>query len=298
MKPLNFLNELMVTMTFKILTYLCLILCLLPIAKAHTAVLFGASGHVGSEVYKALLDDPFWQELIVIGRTFPEKLEMLPTKKKITKLSLPSLAGIDQKEELQDLKADACFIAIGVPNPQDSSLEYWHSVEIDIVAAISRFCDQLHVSSVSLLSAVDAEEQPTSISQEEFQENTQLGWISMIKIYMRMKGLEELAAMKNAPNTNYIRLFQPNTILTPEYRYGWVDRCLFLMHKVLDPLLPTKYHSVHVKLLGMAMVQDAVSLLQTSDADDIERIARLTYGDYVRIAGEEFRKHWQAKNEL
>jgi len=198
----------------------------------------------------------------------------------------------DKNENLQQMKADACFIALGVPNPQELTLDYWHSIEIDMIASISRLCNQMQVKTISLLSAIDADEEPepfTSIELRESRENV-LGWMGMVYIYARMKGLEERATIMASESVPFIRLFHASTIVTDEYRYGLVDRFLFRAHKILDPFIPTKYHSVPVKLLGMAMADDAAEILNSNSNDHVPRIARLTYKDYSQISGQNFQK--------
>jgi hypothetical protein len=74
-------------------------------------------------------DDPFfWDENVLAGRRFPQKVTN-DEGPKVTKVKLPFLANIDkqapQNETIKDLRVDACiisFIAIGLSNPQDVDL--------------------------------------------------------------------------------------------------------------------------------------------------------------------------------
>ena len=132
----------------------------------------------------------------------------------------------------------------------------------------------------------------------------------MIKFYGRMKGLEERAVTAASENIPFVRMFRPSTIVTEDIRYGWVDWTLFHLHKVLDPIMPALYHSVPVRLLGMAMVQDALGILSSTgrhtgstatgdnamEDDGASKVAYLHYSDFVSLAGEEFRK--QIKNNV
>lgn len=89
-----------------------------------------------------------------------------------------------------------------------------------------------------------------------------------------------------------MRIFRPSSIITEELRYGWVDWAIFKVHAIIDPIVPAEMHSVTTKLLGKAMVKDAERLLRgkpkgASEETTERTVTRLTYGDYVRIVGEE-----------
>ena len=279
-----------------------LLLLLLSVVSAESAVqaqpsalVFGASGQVGFEVLRALEADEHWGNISVVGRNnFPPKVEELikKSKKTITKISIPSLVDADTNPSLQTLQEnnfEACFIAIGMAYPHQSSLQYWHSVEVEMVASISRLCSNVGVRTISLLSAIDAEEEPNPLSKQELGEsdNSQsnaIGWWKMMSYYSLIKGLEEKAVINASPSSS-IRLFQPSSIVTKEHRYGWVDFCIFKFHKLFDPILPTRYHSVDVRLLGMAMAKDAIQILNQKKHGS-QTIKRLTYQDYIEIVGE------------
>jgi len=282
-----------------------LLLILLAFTRAQTAVLFGGSGAVGSEVLKSLLNNSNFQEVILIGRkSYPKVDEILATKKadskpNFTALTLPDLKDLDSFDKID--KADACFIAVGIGDVNIVTFEYWHSIEVDLIGTIAKFCDKVHVRSLTLLSAIDVEyESAEPYSEEEIHTENQkpMGWAKSISRYYRMKGLEEKAAIMNAKNVPHIRLFQPSTIVTEEYRYGWVDRTIFAFHAVFDPYVPTQYHSVDVRLLGMAMVADAKKILHSSVGQDASEsiLAKVTYADYINIAGEAFEEQYQPKH--
>ena len=121
-------------------------------------------------------NDPFfWDEIVLVGRRFPaivtnsngeDGQEKGP---KVTKVELPSLVNIDkqapQNETLRDLWVDACIIAIGLSNPQDVDLAFWHSVEIEMVGAITRMAKNMGARYVSLLSAVDSDDDPVELPE-------------------------------------------------------------------------------------------------------------------------------------
>mmetsp|Transcript_16490 Transcript_16490/g.39478 ORF Transcript_16490/g.39478 Transcript_16490/m.39478 type:complete len:299 (+) Transcript_16490:44-940(+) len=276
--------------------------------SAQTAVLFGASGTVGSEVLQSLLNDSSFQDVILIVRKSSPKVDEILSNKKndapnVTTVILADLnADLDSYNALTS--ADACFVATGVGDINKATLQYLHSVEVDMIGSITRFCDKLRASTLTLLSAVDVDyESAVSFSEEEIHAEYQkpLGWMKGIGIYYQMMGLKEKAVVTAAKNMS-VRIFQPSSILTKEYRYGAVDRIIFAMHSLLDPYIPTKYHSVDVTLLGMAMVLDAERMLQQStlgddDFPERKRVTKLTYANFLRYAGEAFKEQQETKKD-
>lgn len=158
---------------------------------------------------------------------------------------------------------------------------------------------------ISLLSAIDVDyktAEPFSHEEIHADNQTPLGWMMCLSLYYRVKGLEEKAVITSSKSIPHVRLFQPSTIVTQEIRYGWIDWVLFRIHKIVDPYIPTTYHSVDVRLLGMAMVADAIDVLQSSIIEhDIAgtHVAKLTYADFLRVAGDAFNEqHQQNSDEL
>ena len=235
-------------------------------------------------------------------------------------------------------KIDACIIAVGVSEPMKMlSLQQWYSIEVDMVGSIARYCVNVGGATyINVLSTVDAELQPLPFGFEEIQEGHEeeevsqqeqkqkpkpIGWITMLKYYFRIKGLEEQAVIeaattatataahaadesKKSKNKIHISLFQPNSIITKELRYGYVDWCIFWIHWILDPILPLPYHSIQVEILGQAMALDAAIQINNNnkkknvagkeeeetttkeeEEEDINnvKVVRYTYNDFMNI---------------
>jgi len=279
-------------MTFLLLFLLLVYILAVAKTDAHTAILFGGSGAVGGEVLRALLtdSDSFWTRVILVGRReLPSSsLSTTSTALEVTQVVLPDLTTVDRHQPLIDLaeNVDACFVAIGASSPMNQTLAQWHSTEVEIVGVIARLCETIGVRYISLLSAVDAETDPQPFESKELDTGgNALGWWGMLTNYARMKGLSEQAVASVAGIAS-VRIMQPSNIVTEYTRYGWFDRTLFRVLPYLDPILPMRYHSVRVRLLGMAMAGDAMGVL--ADSSGKGDILRLTYEDFVRIAGKKF----------
>lgn len=280
------------------------------VIEAKTAVLFGATGAVGSEVLRSIVRNPFFTKVILVGRRFPPKVTDLLSPQssssssqlpEVVKVQLSDLNDIDKNEELLAMEADACFIAVASGFPHLLDLHDWHSVEVDMAASMTRLCSQMHVQSVTVFSAIDSVENPEPFSEEELAKKddvTPMGWWNLLKDSVRMMGLKENAVTSNSKTIPFVRIFQPANIITEEIRYGWLDWTIFRIQPLLDPWIPTRYHSVNVTLLGMAMLGDAVRILSgttTSSDDDMtardeDGATRLTYGDFLRIAEKDYKK--------
>mmetsp|Transcript_23248 Transcript_23248/g.39745 ORF Transcript_23248/g.39745 Transcript_23248/m.39745 type:complete len:291 (-) Transcript_23248:179-1051(-) len=278
-------------------------LILIIATNAQTAVLFGASGAVGCEVLKSLLVSSYFEEVILIGRKSYPKVDAIISENKerlsnVTVVTHSDLNGLDSYDGIE--RADACFIALGVGDVNKVTFQYWHSVEVDLIGTITRFCDKIQARSITLLSSIDADyESAKPFPVEEINADGQkpLGWVGSISIYHRVKGLEEKAVVENSKNIKHVRLFRPSTFVTQDYRYGLVDRIIFALHFFLDPIIPEIYHSVDVKLLGLAMVEDASAVLQSSSDGSNTFVANLTYKDYIRVAGEAFKEQQKANGD-
>ena len=120
----------------------------------HKAVLFGATGAVGSEVLRALLRErpdeegvPRWSDVVLIGRREVDSSRTSgganAANVTVTQVVVPDLAAqaalaAGTAAAAAAGGADACFIAIGSGRPQEQDLGEWHAVDVDMVTPVSR----------------------------------------------------------------------------------------------------------------------------------------------------------------
>ncbi|GFH55488.1 hypothetical protein CTEN210_11964 [Chaetoceros tenuissimus] len=107
-------------------------------------------------------------------------------------------------------------------------------------------------------------------------------------LYFRMKGLSEQVVLESASKSNiHVCIMQPSQIVTETTRYGWFDYILFKLLPAIDPLMPRYWHSVQVRLLGMAFAKDAANAMR----GDITKgkNGRKTFNDFVQLSGEDFK---------
>jgi nucleoside-diphosphate-sugar epimerase len=286
--------------------------------------------------------DPYyyWDEIILIGRKFSPREDTEDDthnnnrknkKPKVTQIEMESLVDIDNTilnnndnsngqegllEQLQNV--DACFINVGLSHPYKTDLSYWHSTDVEMIRSMAKLCKHLNVKYISLLSSIDAEDDPTPFSNEELPQIDQvvstketdtsaeskgMGARKMMSVYHRMKGLAEQAIIEtvSTPSSSsspiHVSLYRPSNLITKTYRYGCLDRTIFALSPLLDLCVPTRYHSIPVQFLGLTMVRDAENVIKKCDNDSFTvnaeaevNVTRLTYGDYMQIAGDEYKE--------
>lgn len=265
-----------------------LLVSLSSTAHAKTAVVFGATGTIGNDILRSIVDEPYYTKVILVGRKeFPPKVtDLLPETLEVTTVIHPDLGTIDQHPELAAMDADACFVAAASGNPQFADLHDWHYIEVVIAESISKVCGKMKAQSISVFTAVEGDEAKHYSEEELAKTNEPIGWMKLFSDTIRMMRLKEEAVISASEGViPYIRIFQPSNIITRELRYGWLDWSLFKFHAVFDEWLPTEYHSVTTELLADAMVEDSVQVL--SGKTTKTGTAFLKYGDFLTILGED-----------
>jgi len=259
-------------------------------AQAKTAVVFGATGVVGNEVLRAVANEDYFTEIIVVGRReFPPKVtDLLPEN--AVKIIHKDFGTIDQHEGLAEMHADACFVAAASGFPHLSDMHDWHYAEVVMAESIAKVCGKMNTTAITIFTAVEPGDEAEDFSPEELvKTGTPMGWWPVMTETIRMMRLKEKAVVSASAGTiPSIRIFRPSNIITKESRYGWVDSVLFKFHGVFDEWLPTEYHSVTTELLAESMVKDAVNVLsgktEVFDVDE-KGAVRLNYGDFLTIVG-------------
>lgn len=273
------------------------------LATNKTAIVFGATGAVGNEVLRAVVEEQSFTKVIVVGRReFPAKVtDLLPDS--AVKIIHKDLGTIDQQQQQQHgndeddeqqpwikLSADACFIAAGSGFPHLSDMHDWHYAEVVVARSIAKVCGKMNTRVLSVFTAIDSDDVAKDFQPQELvKTDTPMGWWPVLTETIRMMRLKEKAVISaSAGIIPFIRIFRPSNIITKETRYGWLDWALFKFHGVFDEWLPTEYHSVTTEFLAQAMVKDAVNVLSgntdTFDVDEAGAV-RLDYGDFLTILG-------------
>lgn len=216
-----------------------------------TAILFGASGLIGSLLLPQLLDDPAYDKVTIVVR------KLLPVQHpKLTQLigDLASLQGLKDQ-----LRADEVFISLGTTKAKTPDQEEYYRIDHDYPLEAARIGRENGAKSVLLVSAVGA--------------NSGSG-----VFYVRTKGkTEEDIIALDYPHT-YI--FRPSMLMGDRQEKRPLEKFLIGLFRVINPLFvggAKKYRGIDVKDVAKAMIRaanDASVKVKIYEWAEIRREAR------------------------
>jgi uncharacterized protein YbjT (DUF2867 family) len=200
---------------------------------SRSVVVLGATGAVGGEALKALLQDPAVARVTTLGRRpalpggHPKLVEH------VVDVALPAsyeplLAG-----------HDAAICTLGVGQPSGMSDAEFRRIDFQYVLDFAGACRRQGVKHFSLLGAVGA--------------NARSRYF-----YLRLKGELEAAVAKLG--FERASFFRPSNILTPTNRYGLAQALVLAVWPRLDFLLQgplRKFRGIRVGELGRAIARNA-----------------------------------------
>ena len=209
-----------------------------------TALLFGASGLVGSHLLYQLIKDTNYSKIKLFVRSVPE---ISDPKVQIIKTDFNNLEN--QKE---DIKGDDCFFCIGTTTKNSPNKDEYRKVELDIPEEIAKITKSNLVNSFIFVSALYAN--PKSSGD-----------------YVRFKGLvEEELKRLNFPKLGIMR---PSFLLgnRKEKRVG--EKIGIFVFKILSPLLLgplKKMRPIHSETVARAMMTVAQNDIQQTSFESNE----------------------------
>jgi uncharacterized protein YbjT (DUF2867 family) len=228
--------------------------------KEKIALLLGASGSVGFELLKTLLNHSAYQKVVVyVRRPFDHSKISSPTKliQKIVPEMTPSALSKAVTETLAAFSTHnqepefMAFSALGV-GAKTAELTIDQHREIDVYLN-QAFAQALQHSSqvkyLALLSAIGANPKAKT---------TGSGAAGMAR-YARVKGEAEEAVKQHGPKI--VSIFRPAMIRGSQHTPKFLDTAAPL----LDRLIPQKYHSISTQQLALAMV--AASLIHQESSE-------------------------------
>ena len=196
-----------------------------------TALLFGASGLVGSHVLSQLISNNNYSKIKLFVRS---SIDISDPKIEIIQTDFNNLEN--QKE---DIKGDDCFFCIGTTKQNSPDKDEYRRVELDIPEEIAKIAKSNSVNSFIFVSALYAN--PKSSGD-----------------YVRFKGLveEELKRL----NFSKLALMRPSFLMgdRKEKRVG--EKIGIFVFKLLSPLLLgpiKKMRPIHSETVAKAMIKAA-----------------------------------------
>ncbi len=191
-------------------------------------IMMGATGAVGGEAVKTLVNMPQLKRLTLLGRRPVENLN--------SDVVIQHKIDVTKPETYTNLIAghESAICTLGVGQPSKISQEAFLKIDKIAVIDFAKACKNAGVRHFELLSSVGID-------------------ASSSNFFLRTKGelVEELKAL----NFERLSIFQPSMILTPTNRYGIGQAITLAIWPLLKPLLfgsMKKYRGVKVETLGAA----------------------------------------------
>lgn len=193
------------------------------------ALLFGATGFVGSYLLDALLNSPDYDQVTIVVRRDPG----------ITHLKLRTLIGnLDTlPSQLKNVAADDVFIALGTTKKNTPDPKEYYRIDHDYPVAAARIAKENGATSVLVVSAVGPDANSSVF-------------------YIRTKGeMERDILALDYPHT---LLFRPSMIMGSRQEKRPMEKAFIGLFSVINPLLfNSKYRGIEGKDIARAMVNAA-----------------------------------------
>ena len=199
----------------------------LPLSM-KSAILFGASGLVGSSLLTQLLDNPVYDKVFIVVRK-PLNIQ----HPKLTMLigdyaALPNLKP--------QLKADEIFIALGTTKKKTPDQNEYYQIDHDYPVLAASIAKDNGARSVLLVSAIDANA------------NSKI-------FYVQTKGQVEADIIALGFEHTYI--FRPSLLVGDRKESRPAEKFFIGLFSILNPLFAgswKRYHSIRAKDLATAMI--------------------------------------------
>lgn len=196
-----------------------------------SAILFGASGFIGSKLLQKLLESPIYNQVIIVVRK----------DLKITHPKLKTFIGDYQSLDSlsSHLKADDVFITLGTTQAKVKDKKEYYEIDHDYPLKAAQICQQNGATGLFVVTAIGANADSKSF-------------------YLKLKGEVE----KHLSELNYQRtgFFRPSMLMGQRHEFRPTEKIFMAVWKVLSPLLGgslTKYKGITDIQVAQALVAAA-----------------------------------------
>jgi uncharacterized protein YbjT (DUF2867 family) len=196
-----------------------------------SAILFGASGLVGSNLLTQLLDNPAYDKVMIVVR------KPLPVQHPKLTMIIGDYASLPDLK--QQLRADEVFISLGTTKKKTPDQNEYYRIDHDYPVLAASIAKDNGARSVLLVSAIDA-----NASSKIF--------------YVRTKGQVEADIIALGFEHTYI--FRPSLLVGDRKESRPAERLFIGLFSILNPLFAgswRRYHSIQVKDLATAIINAA-----------------------------------------
>jgi len=195
------------------------------------ALIFGASGLIGSELLKLTLNDPYFSSVTIIVR---KKLSLSNTK--LTQI----ISTFEELEENQDsLQGDIIFSCLGTTKSKTPDQKEYYKIDHDYPVLGSKIALKNGAKYIHLVSSLGSN-------------------ISSSSSYLKMKGKIEDDISK-LPFQG-IHFYRPSLIIGERKENRPLEKFITLIFKIINPMLMgsmKKYRSIAATDIAKAMLSQA-----------------------------------------
>ena len=199
----------------------------------NTAVIIGATGAVGKEILKEILDGNFYEKIYILGRN---SISRLPEDDKLTKIVIDFE---NMRFDTSILDNADIFASLGTTIKIAGSKENQRKIDVDYTVNFAKLCEG-KVRSFNVVSAIGANSKSKNF-------------------YNSLKG--ELEDKLKEMNLGILRIFQPSLLICKREDERFFEELFIKISPIFQILLKgkaKKYSPIEVSLLGKEMVRFAV----------------------------------------
>lgn len=211
---------------------------------AYKAIIAGASGLIGSNLVKILLEAPQYTEVLIIVRK-----ELPIQHKKLVQLVI-NFDELDKHAEA--IKGHAIFSCLGTTKAQTPDKDQYRKIDHDYPLQLAQIGKQNGVDQFHIVTALGANKNSSTF-------------------YLKLKGELEEELQKLGLKT--LHIYQPAMLMGERKRNQWLEKIATGIFKVIDPLLVgglKKYRSIKGSTVAHAMFKKSLesatgTFIYTSD---------------------------------
>ena len=198
----------------------------------NTAVIIGATGAVGKEILKEILDGDFYERIYVLGRN---SILRLPEDGRLTKIVIDFENMRFDTSILDDVDV---FAALGTTIKIAGSKENQRKIDVDYTVNFAKLCEG-KVRSFNVVSAIGANSKSKNF-------------------YNSLKG--ELEDKLKEMNLRTLRIFQPSLLISKREDKRFLEEIFMKVAPIFQFVLKgkiKKYSPIEASLLGKVLVRFA-----------------------------------------
>lgn len=199
---------------------------------AYKAIIAGASGLIGSNLLKILLNKPEYDEVLVLVRK-----ELPVQHKKLVQL----IINFDELPQYASaITGHAVFSCLGTTKAQTPDKSTYRKIDHDYPLQLAQLAKQNGVKHFHLVSAIGANENSSMF-------------------YLKLKG--ELETSLRHVGLDVLHIYQPSMLIGDRDKTRFAEKVIGGLFKVIDPLLAgslKKYQSIQGSRVAEAMFKKSL----------------------------------------